>query len=53
VTSANLADALVGLRFHVAERFVARLDYGIYTALLADTGSAEYRAATLGFAFFF
>jgi hypothetical protein len=52
-TNANLADAAVGLRYHVAERFVVRLDYGIYTAYVADTRSAEYRAVTAGLAFFF
>lgn len=53
VTDANLANALVGLRYYIGERFVARLDYGIYTAFIADTGSAEYKAVTLGLAFFF
>ena len=53
VASANLADASVGLRFHVTERFVARLDYSVYTAFVADTGSAEYKAVTAGIAFFF
>jgi hypothetical protein len=52
-TSANLADASVGLRYHIAERFVARLDYTIYTAYVSDSGSQQYRAATLGIAFFF
>ena len=52
-TSANLANGAIGLRYHIGERFVARLDYSIYTAFLADTGSAEYKAVTLGLAFFF
>jgi hypothetical protein len=52
-TNANLADALIGLRFYVTERFVARLDWGIYTAYVSDLDSAEYKAATLGVAFFF
>lgn len=52
-TNANLADAAVGLRFHVAERFVLRMDYGIYTAYVADNRSTEYRAVTAGLAFFF
>jgi uncharacterized protein YgiM (DUF1202 family) len=53
VTDANLANAAIGLRFHLAERFVARLDYSIYTAYVSDADSAEYRAWTLGIAFFF
>jgi len=52
-TNANLADAAVGLRYYVTERFVARIDYSIYTAFVADTRSIEYRALTAGVAFFF
>ena len=48
VTNANLANAAIGLRYYIAERFVARLDYSIYTAYVSDSGSAEYRAWTLG-----
>jgi hypothetical protein len=53
VTKANLANAALGLRYHIAERFVARLDYGIYTAYVADSDTAEYKAVSLGLAFFF
>ncbi len=53
VTNANLANAAVGLRYYIAERFVAKLDYSIYTAYVSDSDSAEYRAVTLGIAFFF
>ena len=53
VTDANLANAAIGLRYYIAERFVARLDYSIYTAYVSDSGSNEYRAVTLGIAFFF
>ena len=49
----KMADAAVGLRYHLTDRFVARLDYTIYTAFLADTRSAEFRATTLGISFFF
>jgi hypothetical protein len=52
-TKANLANAALGLRYHIAERFVARLDYAIYTAYVADSDTAEYKAVTLGLAFFF
>ena len=37
----------------IAERFVAKLDYSIYTAYVSDSDSADYRAVTLGIAFFF
>lgn len=53
VTNANLANAAIGLRYYIAERFVARLDYSIYTAYVSDADSAEYKAVTLGIAFFF
>jgi hypothetical protein len=53
VTNANLANAAVGLRYYIAERFVAKLDYSIYTAYVSDSDSTEYRAVTLGIAFFF
>lgn len=53
VTDANLANASVGLRYYLTERFVARLDYSIYTAYVADSDTAEYKAVTLGIAFFF
>ncbi len=52
-TNANLGNATVGLRYYLTDRFVARLDYSIYTAFVADTRSIEYRAATAGIAFFF
>ena len=52
-TNANLAHATLGLRWYLGERFVARLDASLYTALVADTHSTEYRAFTAGIAFFF
>ena len=52
-TNANLANASVGLRYHISERFVARVDYTLYTAFLSDNQTGEYRAATLGISFFF
>jgi uncharacterized protein YgiM (DUF1202 family) len=53
VTDANLANAAIGLRYYLAERFVAKLDYSIYTAYASDSDTAEYRAWTIGIAFFF
>ena len=52
-TNAKLANASLGLRYHLTDRFVARVDYSIYTAFVADTKSAEYRAFTAGLSFFF
>ena len=50
---AKLAHATVGLRWYLAERFVARVDASLYTAFVADSRSIEYRAFTAGIAFFF
>ena len=52
-TDAKLAHATLGLRWYLGERFVARLDTSAYTAFVADNRSTEYRATTLGIAFFF
>jgi hypothetical protein len=52
-TNAKMAHAAVGLRFHVTDRFVARVDYSLYTAFLSDNRSDEYRALTAGLSFFF
>jgi hypothetical protein len=52
-TDAKLADAGVGLRYHLSDRFVVRLDHTLYTAFLADSRNGEYHANTLGLSFFF
>jgi hypothetical protein len=52
-TSVNMANASIGLRYHLTDRFVARTDYTFYTAFLSDQRSGEYRAISLGLSFFF
>jgi hypothetical protein len=52
-TNAKLADAVIGMRYHLTDRFVARVDYSIYSAFLTDARTGEYRAVTLGLSFFF
>jgi Bacterial SH3 domain len=52
-TNAKLANAQVGLRYYLTERFIVRADYSIYTAFVSDTRSLEYRAGTIGLSFFF
>ncbi len=52
-TNAKLAHATAGLRWYLTERFVVRADGSLYTAFVADNRSIEYRAFTLGLAFFF
>ncbi|MDP2004593.1 MAG: SH3 domain-containing protein [Rubrivivax sp.] len=52
-TDAKLAHASLGLRWHLSERFTARLDWTLYTAFVADTRSTEYRSLTAGLGFYF
>jgi uncharacterized protein YgiM (DUF1202 family) len=52
-TKANLANMMLGARWHLSERFVVRADYGIYTAFVSDQRSQEFRAVTAGISFFF
>ena len=52
-TNAKLAHASLGLRWHLSERFTARVDYTLYTAFVSDTRSTEYRSVTAGLGFFF
>jgi hypothetical protein len=53
VTNAKLSNASIGVRYYLSDRFVVRADTSIYTAFVADTRSAEYRATTVGLSFFF
>jgi hypothetical protein len=50
---AQLGNASLGLRYHLSDRFVGRVDYTLYTAFVSDARSIEYRAWTLGLSFFF
>jgi len=52
-TDAKLAGAVIGVRYHLSDRFVLRADYSLYTAFVSDAHSAEYRAFTAGISFFF
>lgn len=52
-TNAQLANASVGVRYYLSERFVLRTDFSLYTALVSDKRSLEYRAITAGLSFFF
>jgi uncharacterized protein YraI len=52
-TDANLANAVVGVRYYLTDRFVVRADYSLYTAFISDSQTSEYRAFSLGFSFFF
>ncbi len=50
---AKMSSALLGLNLHLSDRFLVRADYGLHTIYYSDTRTAEFRAWTLGVAFFF
>ena len=52
-TDAKLAQATVGLRWHITDRFTARLDWTMYSAFVSEQRTAEYRSITAGLGFFF
>lgn len=52
-TDADLANAMVGLRYHLTDRFVLRTDYTFYTVYINGTRTSQYRAYTAGLSFFF
>jgi len=52
-TTANLANAAVGVRWYIGDRFVAKADFSIYTAYNSDADTTDYRAGSIGIAFFF
>ncbi len=52
-TDAQLANASLGVRYYLTDRFVLRSDYTFYTAFVSDSRSLEYRALTAGISFFF
>jgi len=52
-TQARLADATIGAKFHLSDRFVLRADYTLYQAFVSDRRTIEYHAATAGVSFFF
>ena len=53
ITDAKLADMRLGLRWHLTDRFVLRLDGTLYTAFLSQQRTGEYRAYSAGLSFFF
>ena len=52
-TNAKLANAVIGVRYYLTERFVLRADYSLYTVFVNDAQTNEYRAWTAGVSFFF
>lgn len=52
-TNSKLTHAALGLNYHVTDRFILRADYGLHTVYLSDQHTYEYRAKSIGVAFFF
>jgi hypothetical protein len=52
-TSANLANATIGARYYLSERFVVRADYTLYTVFQSELRTNEYSAFSIGLSFFF
>ncbi|HEX5357919.1 MAG TPA: hypothetical protein VFW93_17085 [Aquabacterium sp.] len=52
-SNSKLTHAAVGLNYHVSDRFLLRADYGLHTVYLSDSVTTEYRASSIGVAFFF
>jgi uncharacterized protein YgiM (DUF1202 family) len=52
-TNANLANAVVGARYHLTERFVLRADLTLYSVFVSDSSTQEFRSFTAGLSFFF
>ena len=53
ISNSKLTHAAVGLNYHVSDRFILRADYGLHTVYLSDSVTTEYRASSIGVAFFF
>jgi len=53
VTNANMAQVMLGARYHLSDRFVLRADWTLHSVFLSDERSAEYRAFAAGVSFFF
>lgn len=52
-SNANMGNAMIGVRYHVTDRLVARLDWSAYSALISGSRTEQYRAITAGVSFFF
>jgi hypothetical protein len=51
--NSNSANAMIGVRVHVTDRLIARLDWTAYTSLVSSTQTAQFHALTAGLSFFF
>ena len=52
-TNSSMANAMIGLRYHVSDRLILRLDWTAYTSYISSSRTDQYHAATAGLSFFF
>lgn len=52
-SSSNSANAMLGLRYHVSQRLIVRMDAAEYTSFISGSRTDQYWATTLGLSFFF
>jgi hypothetical protein len=51
--NAKLANAMIGARYHLTDRLIARIDWTEYTGFISSARTDQYHALTAGLAFFF
>jgi hypothetical protein len=51
--NAKQANAMIGVRYHVTDRLIARMDWTEYTAFISSGRTDQYHSLALGLAFFF
>ena len=51
--NANMADAMIGVRYHVSDRLIVRLDWSADTSLISTTKTQQFRVIAAGLSFFF
>ncbi len=51
--NAKLANAMIGARYHLTDRLIARIDWTEYTSFISSGRTDQYHALTAGLAFFF
>jgi hypothetical protein len=52
-SNVKMADAMIGLRYHLTDRLIARVDWTEYTAFISSARTDQYHSLAAGLAFFF
>jgi hypothetical protein len=51
--NAKLANAMIGVRYHLTDRLIARMDWTEYTSFISSARTDQYHSLAVGLAFFF